>query len=451
MTENGHQKRPVRTLEVENFSVIKKARLEFGRITVLIGPQASGKSLLCKLAYFLGGEVIEVAVESLMNRNSWEEFLKTAGREFSSRFSTAGWLRKNCKVSFSSQQYSAMLRGAGDPVSPELELVFGDEFERLYIAISRNPAKQPSVATMTPSERQALRQDLWVELSLLLNKKRTQTNIYIPSGRAFFTDLARAISTLERPGLDLITRRFGGQITWDSRWKVGLLTTGRDVVPEIEKEMQQIAGGVVAVVNDRPVFLTFDGRSLPLSQLSSGTLEVLPMFNVLIRQAFELEHIYVYARAASREVSPLADVSEHSPLIYLEEPEANIFPDTQRELVNLFAWMANDPVLSFDWIITTHSPYILTAFNTLIEAQRAAKKTGKRDQVAAIVPEHNWVSEDDFAAYAIQDHVATSIFKKAAKGTEGSGLIDGDYLDNVSDTTSNQFSRLVEIELADAT
>jgi predicted ATPase len=51
MTENGNQKRPVRTLEVENFSVIKKARLEFGRITVIIGPQASGKSLLCKLAY----------------------------------------------------------------------------------------------------------------------------------------------------------------------------------------------------------------------------------------------------------------------------------------------------------------------------------------------------------------------------------------------------------------
>jgi hypothetical protein len=228
-----------------------------------------------------------------------------------------------------------------------------------------------------------------------------------------------------------------------------LLTTGRDVVSEIEKEMQKIAGGVVAVVNDRPVFLTFDGRSLPLSQLSSGTLEVLPMFNVLSRQAFELEHIY--ARVASRKVSPLADVSEHSPLIYLEEPEAHVFPDTQQKLVDLFARMANDPILSFDWVITTHSPYILTAFNTLIEAQRAAKKTGKRDKVAAIVPEHNWVSEDDFAAFAIQNHVAASIFKKAAKGIEGSGLIDGDYLDNVSDSTSNQFSRLVEIEFADAT
>ena len=97
------------------------------------------------------------------------------------------------------------------------------------------------------------------------------------------------------------------------------------------------------------------------------------MFNVLSRQAFELEHIYVYARAASKNVSParptLADIS---PLIYLEEPEAHVFPDTQKKLIDLFAWMANDPILSFDWVITTHSPYILTAFNTLIEAWRAS-------------------------------------------------------------------------------
>jgi predicted ATP-dependent endonuclease of OLD family len=40
----------MRKLTVKNFSVIKDAELEFRRITVLIGPQAEGKSLLCKLA-----------------------------------------------------------------------------------------------------------------------------------------------------------------------------------------------------------------------------------------------------------------------------------------------------------------------------------------------------------------------------------------------------------------
>jgi len=34
----------VRKLTVKNFSVIKEAELEFGKITVLIGPQSSGKA-----------------------------------------------------------------------------------------------------------------------------------------------------------------------------------------------------------------------------------------------------------------------------------------------------------------------------------------------------------------------------------------------------------------------
>ena len=48
----------MRKLTVKNFSVIKEAELEFGKITVLIGPQSSGKSLLCKLAHFLSKEVL---------------------------------------------------------------------------------------------------------------------------------------------------------------------------------------------------------------------------------------------------------------------------------------------------------------------------------------------------------------------------------------------------------
>src|SRR5580658_9726649 len=65
MPDNGNKARPVRTLTVKNFSVIKDAKLEFGKITVLIGPQASGKSLLCKLAYFFEKVVREQLAEAL--------------------------------------------------------------------------------------------------------------------------------------------------------------------------------------------------------------------------------------------------------------------------------------------------------------------------------------------------------------------------------------------------
>lgn len=54
------------TLEVENFAQIKKARIEFGDLTVLVGPQASGKSLLLQWLKFAidGGEVFHALKEA---------------------------------------------------------------------------------------------------------------------------------------------------------------------------------------------------------------------------------------------------------------------------------------------------------------------------------------------------------------------------------------------------
>ena len=446
MTDNGNRKRPVRTLEVENFSVIKKAKLEFGRITVLVGPQASGKSLLCKLAYFLGWEVANIAARSLVDRRSWGEFLGTVNLEFVSRFSIAGWLRADTRASFSSHQYSVSVSGVSDPLDVHIEFAFSNGFRKLYESSVQALLTQ---ATLSAPAQAQLHQDLWVEISHLIDPVRSQPNIYVPSGRQLFTAASRFVAALDSPGLDEITRHFAGLIAWDPRWKVGMVTSGRGVTQGVEQEMNRIARGAVVMTGGEPAFLSSDGRRLPLSMLSSGTAEILPVLQVLNYLAYSQEHLNMLV--ASRSQSSANGFRESSPLIYLEEPEASVFPETQRELVNLFAWMANDPILSFDWVITTHSPYILTAFNTLIEAWRAAKKTGRRDEVAAIVPEHSWISEDDFAAYTIQENVLKPIFEKEAKGIEGSGLIDGDYLDDVSDTISNQFARLLEIEFADAT
>ena len=426
----------MRKLTVKNFSVIKDATLEFGKITVLIGPQASGKSLLCKLTYFLGGEIIAIAVESLLNKNSWDEFLQTVARDFVSWFSTAGWLKTSFRASFSSQQYTVELRGVGDPLNPGIEFTFSNEFKKLYVMIGNNPAKQPSYTDMSRSE---LRQDLWVELILLLNGKRTQANIYIPSGRAFFTDPGKSVSALQNPDLDQITRRFAGQIAWDTRWKAGLLTTDRDVVRDLEKEIARIAGGVVVMMDGKPRFLSFDGRNLPLSMQSSGTQELLPMFSVVDYLACHQEHFY--ARAASRNISPLAEISDHSPLVYLEEPEAHVFPKTQYDLVKLFGWLAKDSIIAFDWVITTHSPYILSAFGNLLKAGKVGAQSAENHAaVEKTVAEKYWIKNSDFAAYKIENGALTSIFDKET------GQIDGDYLDNVSSDIAEEFGQLLEIQ-----
>jgi len=213
---------------------------------------------------------------------------------------------------------------------------------------------------------------------------------------------------------------------------------GTPVIGEIELAARFLQGEIVVEGNSE-VFHASDGRELPLSILSSGTQELLPLITCL------REFV-----ALSCAVAKSLDFREalHRRLFFVEEPEANVFPSTQYDLVRAFARMANEPVLDASWVITTHSPYILTAFNTLIEAWRVGNKKGKHNEVAKIIGEKYWVSEDDFAAYAIRDGVLVPIFTKEDDGKEGSGLIDGNYLDSVSDQLGGEFDKLLDIEYA---
>jgi hypothetical protein len=123
--------------------------------------------------------------------------------------------------------------------------------------------------------------------------------------------------------------------------------------------------------------------------------------------------------------------------VYLEEPEAHVFPKTQYDLVKLFAWLANDPILSFAWTITTHSPYTLSSFNNLIYAGQLGKDKAIRRKIP--IEEKYWIEPGTFAAYSIHDGICESILSK-------SGLIDGEYLDSVSERIGNEFDSLLRLE-----
>ena len=441
MAEKGNQNHPVRTLVVKHFPPIREARLRFGKITVLIGPQASGKSLLYKLAFFLGGEIPEIAVESLLNGDSWNDFTATATVAFSSRFSPANWLRKDSVATLSSGHYFAEIRGNADPLKPSLQISFSEDFKKLYSAIIRNHSNEQSYSGASRSE---LRQDLWIKINMLLDPKLNQGVIYVPFGRSLFTDPARLVSALQNPDLDWITRRFAGQVIWDQKWKVGLLTTGRDTLQGIQKEMAKLVGGEVSVRGGTPRFTSVEGRELPLDRLSSGTLEMLPMFALFTYLAFNQEHYS--ARTANTKISPRADIIEYSPLIYLEEPETAIFPKTQYDIVKLLAWFANDPVLSFDWCITTHSPYVLSSFNNLLQAWQVAssKPASVKRKVQRLIGEQYWIAPRCFEAYCINNGELESIMDSET------GLIDGTYLDSVSSEIGAQFDELLRIDYAKA-
>jgi hypothetical protein len=442
MTHHGNHPRPVRTLTVKNFSVIKDAKLEFGKITVLIGPQSSGKSLLCKLAYFLSNELIEIAATSVAGSRNWDHFLAFLPTEFQSRFyMTPGIVTHATVVAFTSDAYEVSL--CWTPAASNPDFKFSKAFQQAYnIALDKRSEVARSVSGLLLSDGNSAGtriHEALFELNSVIWSSKPLASVYIPANRVFFSNLSKQAEVLKNVGLDTITRDFAGQLVWDGLWKAGLLTTGRGVTDEINRQMTEILGGFVISESGIPRFLTKGGVGLPLEVASTGTQEMIPLFNVIERLAYLREHLVETSRTgdgpSSAELIPIS-----RPLLYLEEPEANVFPSTQYDLVKLFAWLTADPVLDFSFVITTHSPYILSSFNNLIEAGQAAHNNPKlRSKIAKIVPEKYWIKEGDFAAYSIEDGKLKSILNK-------SGFVEANYLDQVSEVIGDEFDKLLRLE-----
>ena len=95
-------------------------------------------------------------------------------------------------------------------------------------------------------------------------------------------------------------------------------------------------------------------------------------------------------------------------------------------------------------MITTHSPYILTSINNLMQAGQLAKKDiVDPRKLGQIVPKRYHVDPDDVAAYHFENGTATSIID------EEEGLIMADKIDDVSIDLSNQFNKLLDLEFGE--
>ena len=125
--------------------------------------------------------------------------------------------------------------------------------------------------------------------------------------------------------------------------------------------------------------------------------------------------------------------------IYLEEPEENLFPETQMDLVNWLAEIVNGE-RNHSLFIATHSPYIMSAFNNLIQAGDIIEESPeKTDEVEKIIGGHRALKYEDVAAFAIANGSVHRIMDDELK------LMEPSELDTVSDDIANVFNKLLDL------
>jgi hypothetical protein len=417
----------MRKLTVKNFSVIKEAELEFGKITVLIGPQSSGKSLLCKVAFFFTQFVPEVIDRQFVRNISFEELIQQICSEFIDKFPEDSWSGQEFLLQYESENLGPLtVQRAHSTKSPMFN--FAPKFEAAY---NRWTTSGPSVGRLPIASRiRLVTEDPGYRLDPPL---RSGASIYIPTGRSFYSTPNRGFVSLATKNLDWITQRYAPE--FDATYKALLESYATEVpiLSEFGKLATKILKGRVVHEAGRLVFeSTEDERHRPFELLSSGTLELLPIINTLSQLVKGAQYPDIDIPGIS--APPLGAV-------YVEEPELSVFPSTQNDLVRLFSWLAGEESLRMSYAITTHSPYILSAFGNLLKAGKVGAQSAEHHAaVEKTVPEKYWIKNSDFAAYKIENGVLKNIFDKET------GQIDGDYLDDVSSDIAEEFGQLLEIQ-----
>ncbi|SUB79748.1 Uncharacterized conserved protein [Segatella buccae] len=132
-------------------------------------------------------------------------------------------------------------------------------------------------------------------------------------------------------------------------------------------------------------------------------------------------------------------LTPHHTDLFVEEPEAHIFPSTQKSFVYSLVEMLNGNV-QHTCFLATHSPYILTAFNNIILAgETMAMSKEKADKVSVIMPKRQTLCYDEVAAFEMSNGRNHSIMDEDFR------LISADAVDAASQEISNDFDYLLNI------
>ena len=250
--------------------------------------------------------------------------------------------------------------------------------------------------------------------------------LFIPAGRAFFAQFDSSVyATIEEGGvIDPHLASFGrllkeSQVVLERQGFFFDDDRSKKRWSAFRAAFDAILGSQWVREDNQDYLLSSDGRKVRMPQSSSGQQEAFPLL-LLLGRFWGLRH--TRGRAA-----------------YVEEPEAHLFPKTQRDIVGLLARTFRARQDQMRLIVTTHSPYVLSAFNNLLHAGSLYAKAdlNEKARLSKIVPEKWTLRPGELLAYSLESGDAKSIMDAET------GLVDAQIIDAVSTDLAKEFDRLL--------
>lgn len=387
-------------LVIRNFGAIQDASIELKPLLLLIGGQGTGKSTIAK-------------VLSICRDTMWYlQILKNEDVLIPFRqFGIEEYFREDSYIEYREEAIVIIYKKAGGfSISSENKDV-RDLKEYILQLIKENTLFLLDKLGVLKKEDWSVEEALRQYKDLL--RANTRTSLYIPAERNLVGALSSALASIlvaKVPLPDTLIEY------------MGLFEKAKKEFPLYEIPFLNLS----FIKSDKKEAIVVaktesSQKELPLQACSSGIQSVLPLLMV-IDYALKLKCFNSFV---------------------LEEPEQNLFPGNQMELLRfLIKKMNRDEYPIKTLTISTHSPYLLSVLNISMLAAIIAKNKGYRMEVDKILPEELHIAPDKVAAYMLGGEGGAYCMSVMDEKTE---TIGQNYLDAVSDTLGTEFRKLYNL------
>ncbi len=399
-------------LIIKNFGPIKSVDLDLGKITVLIGEQATGKSTIakvlavCRYFSYIVNYAIEINKQDKFNDN--EQFLNGLRN-----WGIDTYLTDKSEITYKCPLYKFEFK---NNLVTEYESVVGtnDYKKEFFETVTKITDESKSFKKLL-NQLQSLKTDELKDLEdnnievfgyewtpnenfYRLNVKKVMDNpLFIPS--------ERGIQSMSL-GKDLLIS---------------------DALQDELSKLSKIVRGFNIEMIIEPLSLTYKNQN-GLGYIKKDNED---NFHTLHNGASGFQSTIPIVLA----IRFYNEFDKRKRTFIIEEPEINLFPSTQKKLMAYFVKNVNKNKHSF--IIPTHSPYFLSAINDYLLAYKKGQlneiETGK------IIHKDYWLNSDDISCYQLKNGKAESIIDTK------SGLISDNIIDDASDKMNDEFENLLDI------
>ena len=418
-------------LIINKLGPIDQCELECSNFMTLTGFQASGKSTISKAIYYfrtIKEDIIELAKSQALNHHTKhksdlkkelenylrEKFLRTFGSLWGmdNEMYIEYHFTQTCIIRISLKQNTNYAS------TNYIDIQLNENLNQFLI--ENNNSLYLTPLGIEKENLEKFKQELYKIFD------DNTSVVYIPAGRSMITLLSQqftyiyaTMDDMQKRSLDSCTKDYLERILrLKPEFSEGIYGLAASYYPQKTITLaltliKNILRGTYYYTNGEERIILDDGKHVKLNFSSSGQQESVWILNLLFYYLLQ----------------------ENPMLFIIEEPESNLFPESQKYITEMIALVSNR---GHSVVLTTHSPYVLGTLNNLLYAHTIGKKHEKK--IDNIIPMQLWLNYTSFNSWFVKNGIIENCMDLEIH------MIQNERIDEISKVINHDFDRMLELE-----